>query len=160
MESSAVTFKTPTGPSSTTTSTLVHLLPCTIGHTGHANVSGLFVQRNEGVAESSTTSSDVAGSNDATETRDAGSSLRASFRGRGLGGTRVSLGSDVAGLVLVEARDAADASARYLRTDATFDAMTVWGHDDPPTQTHDAALRAFAWLEIERDVSALRFSLH
>ncbi|KAJ3019067.1 UNVERIFIED_CONTAM: Arp2/3 complex subunit, actin nucleation center, partial [Siphonaria sp. JEL0065] len=143
----SISFKTPTGATNGSAALeTVHILPCEVAHSGKANVSGLFVVRKE------SSEGDATGSA-ATNTVDGNSSVYASnFRGRGLKGVKAELGDKYAGLILQEGKaDGSDDATRYLRTDGVFNEMYVWGHDDAPTPAHDAALRAFAWMQVETD---------
>ncbi|KAI9352063.1 hypothetical protein BDR26DRAFT_850284 [Obelidium mucronatum] len=137
----AITFKTPVIAQASVSRKpeTVHILPCEVAHSGHANTSGLFVVRTDASTVTNDTKSSVYSSN---------------FRGRGLKGVKAVLGGNYAGLILQEGVPLNEygVSTRYWRTDGVFSEMFVWGHDDAPTPAHDAALRAFAWMDVEADL--------
>ncbi|CAM9500332.1 unnamed protein product [Phaeothamnion confervicola] len=115
----------------------IHILPCKIHHDDTAAVSTYFLP--EGDEEKSSS---------------AGGETLAAFRGRKLVGTKTVLPAGVSGVVLRESRrheltpGEASAAARdsIWAVEASFDAPTIWGHDQA---AHDPPLkRALRWMEI------------
>ncbi|KAI8833787.1 hypothetical protein BJ741DRAFT_611013, partial [Chytriomyces cf. hyalinus JEL632] len=113
--------------SSGTVKETVHILPCEIEHTGHANVAGLFHTRS--CVETNT--------------------LQATFRGRGLKGVAANLPSEYKGLVLHQ-----HSNDQRIASVVSFDALHVWGHDDVPTEQHDPVLRGLAWIQMQAHLHA------
>ncbi|KAI8614675.1 ribonuclease H2, subunit C, partial [Chytriomyces sp. MP71] len=132
------TFAAPS-PSAALQKESVHMLPCEVLHSGPANVSSFFTVRPQDATKGSNTTSDPTPS-DAQK-------VEANFRGRGLQGVVAPLPAGFTGIIFQEGKLQED-YVRYWKTEAAFDSMTVWGHDEQPSIAHDSALRAFACMEM------------
>ncbi|KAJ3132626.1 Arp2/3 complex subunit, actin nucleation center [Physocladia obscura] len=137
-----------------TTDVVVHLLPCEIGHTGPANVSAMFVVR--GSESETVANTDLDASKDfvcdtstsmaaTTHTQQSqqkhGSTYFATFRGRGLQGIYAQIPNEYRGEVFVPFPSGVEnATGVEWRSSGGFDAVYVWGHDEVPTEIHNAAI--------------------
>lgn len=110
----------------------LHLLPCTIEHTGPAKVDSFF--------KSSICSN--------------GEGLSATFRGRELRGKLVSIPEGYTGLVLQEPnRPFTEDQDRHLKISSKFDSFTYWNLQTPPSD-QDKLVRALQWAKLSSVIHA------
>ncbi|XP_014863066.1 PREDICTED: ribonuclease H2 subunit C isoform X1 [Poecilia mexicana] len=116
----------------------VHLMPCEIEHTGHAQVSQYFTATTKENKKGTKTDCRPVFATDKT----------VSFRGRGLKGQEISCPQGHTGLVLKEVDGhGSDQEDRTVKVTSVFDKLTYWNLETPPT-SDDIVVMAMDWPEL------------